>query len=156
MKTAMILTAFAALAISGNAMAIDTTPPGTARPIEIGNQSAGDMVFVPVATVNLPPSAAAPYGACRYTATWNFPSAATPVLTALCQLREAKRPGNLSCSANREVDFTTFVNTVGLTCNGFDPSGALSPMILVLSEFATGLDGTVVVDGLGADFITID
>ncbi|MEO5730841.1 MAG: hypothetical protein ABI134_22390 [Byssovorax sp.] len=152
MKTAMILTALAALAISGNAIALDTTPAGSARDIKVGDDNAGQLVLVPTATINLSPSAETPYGACRYNATWNFPSAAVPVTTAFCQLIEAKRPGYLSCSNNRQVDFATFVKD-GAYCEGVDPSGYISTVRLALTESAGGgLAGACTFDGLNADY----
>ena len=155
MKTAMILTALAALAISGNAIALDTTPAGSTRQIVLGNDPAGQLVLVPTATVNLPPTAATPYGACRYNATWNFPSAAVPIITSFCQLIEAKRPGALSCSTNRTVDFATFVAD-GVQCEGVDPSGAISPVHLALTESGAGLAGVCTFTGLNADFCSIN
>ncbi len=161
MKTVMILASLAAVAISGNALALDIISPPEAYPVLLGGDPSGELVFAPLATLTLPPSAATPYGACRYNATWNFPTAVAPVLTAFCQFREAKRPpNNLNCSTNRTINFGTFVSTTGLICNGFDPSGALSPVIMALSEFSGGpgvggMDGVATFDGLGSDFIQI-
>src|SRR5947208_505411 len=78
MKTTMILASLAAMTIAGNALALQADIPGVARDALVGGESAGQLVFVPLATVSRGPSPEFPYGACQYSATWNYPSAAVP------------------------------------------------------------------------------
>jgi len=153
MKTAMILASLAAMAISGNALALNANVPGAARNAHVGGEDSGQLVFVPLATISKAPSADFPYGACQYTSTWSYPSAAAPAVIGLCKIREAKNASHLACQLNRNADFGTFASADKVTCQGIDPSGALWQVSMALSESASGLNGAVVFDGLGTDFI---
>lgn len=148
MKTAMILASLTALAISGNAMALNTAAP---RNVLIDGVTPSGVLLI---SPNAKNTAGGFFGSCRYDAAWY--ALAVGVGTAQpCQIVEQKSAGHLSCNLNRTTDFASpSVSAAAVTCGGFDDNGELflpgAPGITIAAtEFAgLGVIGTVTFDGL--------
>lgn len=139
-KLALSLLGVAALAISSNAMALDTTRIYNVS-ISRGGQGtpAGAIIFDFDSDVPFDP-VSGNLGACEYAAEWvNY--AGLP-LTAQCFFAEQKMHGGLSCLANslRGVPTVVVADTAYSECDGFDPFQQISMVryIQLGENFAIG------------------
>jgi hypothetical protein len=155
MKTAMILTALAGLAISGNAMALNTAAP---RGILVdGAATGGSLLFSPNTTNVAPAGGVDLFGSCRYHAAWYLGAAGVGTALA-CQIDERKSATALSCNANRKADFfSASVTAATATCSGFNENGepfsvalGTGGVAMAMTEFPApiGVIGSVTFDGL--------
>jgi hypothetical protein len=128
--------ALAALAISGNAMALNTN---TVRAIQVDglNASLGVVNFVALGAAG---------GFCDYLMDWGSPF--NPNDVSLCVIHEARTAFAPSCIVNENVDIISTVVDAG-TCIGFNLKGEPAPARLILGESYAGLAGIAVV-GTGA------
>lgn len=123
MKKIMILASLAALAISGNAMALTE---GVPRAVIVAGEPAGVFTAFFTANVN------GPSGSCLYDVDWLSPFA--PAGSVMCQISEQKSLGHTSCLANRLSDFPSVVNSIPAACSGFDQFALPQDVQLVLGE----------------------
>src|SRR5262245_19051836 len=127
-KSLLVAGALAAVAVSGNALAIDVAParalrvPGlTALPGAPSQDSLGTMTLTALG-IGGPNN-----GYCVYLMNWHSPF--NPNDVASCIVRERRTPVNPSCIANKGLNITTTLEAgpgapAGATfCAGFDNLG---------------------------------
>ncbi len=142
-KSCMFLASVAAMALSGQALAIDGLEPGGYN--HVGASSIRDASlpgpFGLLGTVDgMAPLGSAGTGDCFYAMTWRSPLALPGGASALCILREAANafaPGG--CAVNSTVGINTGVQAgaaVGTQCNGYNAAGTPVPVQLFLQETA--------------------
>ena len=139
-KLALSLLGASAMAISSNAMALDTNRVYTAY-ISRGaaGTPAGSLIFDFDSEVPYNLTTGNP-GACEYVAEW-LDAAGLP-LSAQCFFAEQKMHGGLSCLANslRGVPTVVVADTAYSECDGFDPFQQISMVryIQLGENFAIG------------------
>jgi hypothetical protein len=131
-KALSLLGAVAALAISGNAMALNAD---VVRVIQVDglNASLGVANFVALGAFG---------GFCDYLMDWGSPF--NPNDVSVCVIHEARTAFAPSCIVNEHLDIISSVIDAG-ACVGFNLKGEPLPAQLVLGESYAGLAGLAVI-----------
>lgn len=137
-KALMAAVAVGALAVSGNAMALDV---GFARTLVVDGTglTLGNVAFTALG-VNGP--------FCDYLMDWASPF--NPNDVSICVLHELRTPFTPSCILNERVDIITAVtagDVGGADCFGFNLKGEVLAAQLILSESYAGLAGVAILGG---------
>lgn len=153
-KSLLAAAALATLAVSGNAMALDTSYVRilAVDAFGVGVDGCGCGVALTLGALNFVPLGV--NGAfCDYLADWSNPF--NPNDVALCLVHELRTAFAPSCIINEHVDVTTTLTAGGAVsggglCTGFNLKGeAFADVELILTEGLVGLQGIAVFGNVG-------